>query len=409
MLSTKRSTKNTNQIIRYAALLASLVLASSALRAEERPAGASLSNPFVMVMVILMVFLALAIAILANVVLGAAQVKMQNEKKDNKLAEPTSNPTATITTALIGLMLLTSPLFAQDKSTTEVGASSAVPIVNGLSETAFYLMTAVIFLEMAVILALLYNLKLLLETEKKKQFIETSPLQSAVVRPKISWWDRLNKFRPLEQEQSIDLGHNYDGIRELDNRLPPWWLYGFYATILFACIYLWRYHVAHSAPLSAEEYQISMQKADVERAAYLKNAAASIDETNVKLLNGPSDLDAGKAIFETTCFPCHGKSGEGLVGPNLTDDYWLHGGSISDIFKTIKYGYPEKGMKSWKDDYSPMQIAQLASYIKSLRGTNPPNAKPPQGTLFNGDGGAKPPPSDTVAPGKENRSVSLAQ
>jgi len=180
----------------------------------------------------------------------------------------------------------------------------------------------------------------------------------------------------------IDLGHDYDGIRELDNRLPPWWLYGFYLTILVGCIYLWRYHVSHTAPLSGEEYQIAMQEAAVQKEAYLKKAANNIDETNVKFMSGATNLAAGKAIFETICSACHGKEGQGVVGPNLTDDYWIHGGSISDIFKTIKYGYPEKGMKSWKDDYSPTQMADLASYIQTLHGTNPPNPKAPQGTLY---------------------------
>ncbi len=408
MVITKRHTIKFHRAIRSVGLLAATIFISSGLRAEDKPAGSSLSNPFVMVMVILMIFLALAIAILANVVLGAAQIKMQNEKKEKASAESSTKSVGAITISVIALLLSASPLFAQDKSATDAGVAAAAPLVNGLSQTAFYLMTAVIFLEMAVILGLLYNLKSLLQAEKKKQFVEAPAHQAAVAKPKISWWDKFNKFKPVDQEQTIDLGHNYDGIRELDNRLPPWWLYGFYATILFACIYLWRYHVAHSAPLSAEEYQISMQKAETEHAAYLKNVAASIDETNVKMLTGSSDLDAGKAIFQTTCFPCHGKFGEGLVGPNLTDDYWLHGGSVNDVFKTIKYGYPEKGMKSWKDDYSPLQIAQLASYIKSLRGTNPPNAKAPQGTLYTGDAGPKTSPIDTTTPSKENRSASLA-
>ncbi len=102
----------------------------------------------------------------------------------------------------------------------------------------------------------------------------------------------------------------------------------------------------------------------------------------LKRLTAGSDLESGKAVFITVCAACHGKEGQGIVGPNLTDDYWLHGGSINDVFKTIKYGYPEKGMKSWKDDYSPSQLAQIASYVESLHGTNPPNPKAPQGTLF---------------------------
>ena len=195
-------------------------------------------------------------------------------------------------------------------------------------------------------------------------------------------WDKLNSFRPVTDEASIELDHNYDGIRELDNRLPPWWLYGFYATIVFACVYLYMHHVSHSAPDPIAEYQAEVAQADIAKEAYLKKAANNVDETTVALLTDEASINAGKAIFQSTCWACHGKLGEGGVGPNLTDDYWLHGGSIQDVFKTIKYGWPDKGMKSWKDDFSPVQIAQIASYVKSLHGTNPANAKPAQGALF---------------------------
>ena len=99
-------------------------------------------------------------------------------------------------------------------------------------------------------------------------------------------------------------------------------------------------------------------------------------------MSDASNLEAGKKIFTTTCAACHAADGGGMVGPNLTDNYWIHGGSIVDIFKTIKYGWPEKGMKSWQEDYSPVQMAQLSSYVKSLTGTKPAKAKEPQGDLF---------------------------
>ena len=237
-------------------------------------------------------------------------------------------------------------------------------------------MAGVIFLELTVIAALLYNLHVLLEIKRKKATADVP------AKPKVSLWAKVNSFRPIEQEIDLDLGHDYDGIRELDNRLPPWWLYGFYLTIIFAVVYLWRYHVSHTAPDSIQEYQLAVKAAEVKRAEYLKKAANNVDESTVKYLKAADDLAAGEKIYSTTCFPCHGKAGEGGVGPNLTDDYWLHGGSVKDIFKTIKYGVPEKGMKSWKDDYSPGQIAQLASYIKSIKGSNPPNGKAPQGPLY---------------------------
>ena len=200
-------------------------------------------------------------------------------------------------------------------------------------------------------------------------------------------WNKMNRFKPIAEEASIDSGHNYDGIRELDNVTPPWFITGFILSIIFAGVYLYRYHVGNSAPLQIEEYEIEMAQAEKDKAAYLATQANQVDESSVKMLSG-ADIDAGHALFTQSCVACHGQSGgsmPGGVGPNLTDDYWLHGGSIKDIFKTIKYGWPEKGMISWQNTFSPIQMAQIASYIKSLKGTNPPGAKSPQGELFKDD------------------------
>lgn len=339
----------------------------------------SISNPFVVLMVIIILFLGLIIALLARLVLGAAFLKRDREKKESESKIGQGTATTIVTTVLLFISI---GLFAQDKVREATSASSAI---NGLALTAYYAIVSVAFLELVVIIALLMMLRSFLGIERKAILLAASSSNAGV--PQESWWDKFNKFKPIQQEATIDLGHNYDGIRELDNRLPPWWLYGFYITILFAAIYLYRYHVAHSAPLPHEQYELDVAAADKAKAEYLKKAANNIDESTVKLLSDATSLAAGKQIFETSCFPCHGKFGEGLVGPNLTDDYWLHGGSVSDVFKTIKYGYPEKGMKSWKDDFSPVQIAQVVSYIKSLRGTNPPNGKAPQGTLYQEAGG----------------------
>jgi len=130
-----------------------------------------------------------------------------------------------------------------------------------------------------------------------------------------------------------------------------------------------------------DEYNQQIADAKVQVDEYRKKSGNAIDETNAKILSG-ADITAGKEAYDMNCAACHGKLGEGTVGPNLTDDYWLHGGSINDVFKTIKYGYPEKGMKSWQADLSPLQINQVSSYIKSLHGTNPPNAKEKQGDVF---------------------------
>ncbi|SDY48174.1 cbb3-type cytochrome c oxidase N-terminal domain-containing protein [Hymenobacter psychrophilus] len=172
------------------------------------------------------------------------------------------------------------------------------------------------------------------------------------------------------------MDHNYDGITEFDNDLPPWWKYGFYFTIVFAVGYMVFYHVTDTGDLQLAEYETEMQQA-----ALLVSADDSDPNkltTYTALTAGP-DLDAGKALFATNCAACHGTEGEGKVGPNLTDDYWLHGGEINHVYKTIKFGVTSKGMVAWKGKLSGKQILQVASYIGSLHGTNPANPKELQG------------------------------
>jgi cytochrome c oxidase cbb3-type subunit 3 len=177
------------------------------------------------------------------------------------------------------------------------------------------------------------------------------------------------------------LDHDYDGIKELDNALPPWWKYGFYITIFVAVFYLLKFEVWHTGMNPTEEYLSEMTAAKIQTDAYLVAAKENVDENTVVLLDA-AGAAAGKVLFAKTCTPCHLSEGQGLVGPNLTDDYWIHGGGTKDIFKTIKYGYPDKGMQSWQTTYSPVQMQQLVTYIKSLRGTHPPNPKAPQGNLY---------------------------
>lgn len=200
------------------------------------------------------------------------------------------------------------------------------------------------------------------------------------------WWTTMNrrfftKAVPVEKEENILLDHEYDGIKELDNALPPWWKYGFYFTIGVAALYLLRYHVWKTGPDPQQEYDQEMKVAAAQVEAYRKKAGDMVDEKTVTMADA-TGIAEGDKIFHSNCFACHGAKGEGGVGPNLTDNYWLHGGTIHDVFKTIKYGYPDKGMQSWEKTYSPAQIKNLASYVKSLAGTNPPNPKAPQGDLF---------------------------
>ena len=343
--------------------------------AAGAPVPSEMSKPMAQVLLLIIIVLALMIALLTNVVSGAAQLFMQ------KIIELKKVSTSEKATKIVGIILIcfvSTSVFAADSP--EI-AQAVEPNLGGLSPISFYALISVIGLELVILLALLYNLKLLLAREV------VSVLEEEVVKQKASfnfnqWWDKFNSFRPIQEETNIDLGHDYDGIRELDNRLPPWWLYGFYLCIIFGVIYIWRYSVSHSAPSNQEEFQIAMKIASEEKEAYLKKSANKVDENTVVYLSDASSLEAGKKIFATTCLACHLADGGGLVGPNLTDDYWIHGGGMKDIFKTIKYGWPEKGMKSWQEDYSPVQIAQVASYIKFLKGTKPAKPKEPQGDYY---------------------------
>jgi len=200
------------------------------------------------------------------------------------------------------------------------------------------------------------------------------------------WWISMNrqfftKAIPVEKEEDILLDHDYDGIKELDNALPPWWKYGFYFTIAVAALYLLRFHVWKTGPDPQQEYDQEMKVAAAQVEAYRKKVGDMVDEKTVTMADA-AGITEGDKLFHSNCFACHGVKGEGTVGPNLTDNYWLHGGTINDVFKTIKYGYPDKGMQSWEKAYSSSQLKNLASYVKSLAGTNPPNAKAPQGDLF---------------------------
>jgi cytochrome c oxidase cbb3-type subunit 3 len=345
-------------------------LVPSSVWAEGPPKPSAMSNPLAQVLVVVIAALLLAIALLAHVVLGAAEMKMKEFR-----AKKTGAAQSKIL-SVAAFLLMSSAAFAADEPAVTAAVNHTI---SGLSPTAFYSLISVVGVELLVLLWLLYHLKSLLAKETVTVAGETEVVKESLFA---RWWSKANNFKPVQEEANIDLGHDYDGIRELDNRLPPWWLYGFYICIIFSCIYLWRYHVTHTAPSSLEELAEVMKKADAEKENYLKKAANNVNENTVTYLSDASALDAGKKIFVTACAACHAADGGGTVGPNLVDEYWLHGGSISDVFKSIKYGWPEKGMKSWKDDYSPAQIAQLASYIKSIKGTKPATAKEPQGEVY---------------------------
>lgn len=205
-------------------------------------------------------------------------------------------------------------------------------------------------------------------------------------KPMPSWWAKfsqaVNASVPVEEEKSIELDHNYDGIRELDNHLPPWWTYLFYATIVFGVIYSFAYHFSSYLPLPTEEYQSELTEAEVLKKNFLATQPkVEIDEASLTYSADAAIIAKGKEIFGANCASCHNANGGGGIGPNLTDAYWLHGSDVKNIYGTIKNGVPEKGMISWAATLSPEKIRDVAFYVLSIQGSNPPGGKAPQGTL----------------------------
>lgn len=192
-------------------------------------------------------------------------------------------------------------------------------------------------------------------------------------------YKKLVKSKPIEAEGEIILDHNYDGIKELDNSLPPWWLYGFYISIIFGVVYMARYHIFNADDQFVElEKEYAIANAAIEE--YKKTAKNLVDVNTVELLTEASDLNAGKKIFETNCAVCHMADGGGGIGPNLTDNYFILGSGIKNTFNTISEGGRSgKGMVSWKTELKPIEMAQVASYVVQFVGTTPANPKAPEG------------------------------
>jgi len=306
---------------------------------------------------------------------------IQSETKGNKERMKKTKGTDLLSIVVL-FVLMGSASYAQEAT------SVAAPEVNdwkigGLDYFTFFSLSLTILIEFGVIYFLIISIKNFVKANLLAEisYAADTAEQAVLVKEK-NILDKFNASVEIEKEAEIMLDHDYDGIKELNNDLPPWWKYGFYLTILVGVIYLFNFHVLHTGDLQGAEFDKEVAKAKLEVAEYMKTAANNVDETNVKILTELSDIEAGKNVYTANCAACHGKIGEGGVGPNMTDNYWIHGGDIVSVFKSVKYGWPDKGMKAWKEDLSPMQMAQVSSYINSLIGTNPPNGKAPQGELI---------------------------
>ena len=270
----------------------------------------------------------------------------------------------------------------------------AIPVVgwfgyNSLpEEDAIALMgNGLFWVSLALIVFIIWSVMSIFKTLNRLQdsFLKQEAGEDAVETT--SWWatiyDKLTDAVPVERESEVTTDHNYDGIVELDNNLPPWWLYGFYATIIFAGVYLVRAYVTGDMLSQEEEYAEEMRLGEEEVAAYRATAKDFVDETTVEVSTDEDILANGKAVYEANCVACHMADGGGGIGPNLADEYWIHGADIKDIFSTIKYGgAPGKGMVAWQNEISAGDIADLSSYILSFQGTTPANPKEPEGDFY---------------------------
>lgn len=331
--------------------------------------GGSLDNDFLYGLLIGFGVLFLVIILVLN---GAISGFASNKK----LWKPRNKEKAA---GVLGLLLL-----ASSKTYALSPDASVVGIFSQFTTTFWLLLLFDLFLVVVIIVQLRVFAKMV-ETLKEKDKPELEEEVVAVEQESL-WMKKimglLTKSVPVEREAEVLTDHEYDGIKELDNVLPPWWVAMMYITIIFAVVYLVHYHVLGTGDLQTAEYHSSVEKAEAEIAAYMALAKAQVDESNVTIVDDASRLANGQKIYNDNCVACHGKYGEGGVGPNMADEYWIHGGSINDIFAVIKYGVPAKGMIAWRTQLSPTQIQDVASYLLTFQGTNPPNAKAPEGELY---------------------------
>jgi cytochrome c oxidase cbb3-type subunit 3 len=320
----------------------------------------------------------IGLLIFAGIFIGLVWYLVRMDKKTvQKISHlPLEDGTIRRGLSTVLLLLISAVTFAQEE-----------PKKAGNQELVNYLIISLLVLVIVAIIVILVQVLMLLRkisnpqnaTEPKEDLRgESAPLFSA------RWWQRWSGFGvQLKDEQRILIsGHDYDGIHELDNRMPPWLAFLFQGTIVFAVIYLLIYHLTGIGDLPMAELEKETQIVEAKKTDFLEKAAAKINENSVTLLTDAKTLEEGKAIFTANCAACHAADGGGTVGPNLTDEYWLHGGGIKNVFKTIKYGVPEKGMISWEKQLNPLKMQQVSSYIVSLKGTKPATPKAPQGEVY---------------------------
>lgn len=341
-------------------------------------------------------------ALMANVLFQLARA---HQDKENKKRSAGKGTTATILLAL--MLILPSSGWAQEaaeaagEAAAAVAAPAAPAFINGLPAGQFYFLISLIGF---LVITLLF---LTLQVRAFGKMLREQPDRHVA---KFNWSKLsfvLNRSVSVSDEARIELDHEYDGIRELDNDLPPWWKWGFVLTVVISVLYIGYYHFGEG-PSQKQEYEIAVKEAEAAKSANLAKAGAQVDENTVTLITDAAVLEDAKALYNNTCAACHRPDGGGSVGPNLTDDFWLHGGSVQDVFKSIKYGWRDKGMPPWGGNLSPKQIANLTSYVKSMHGTKPAGAKEPQGEKYvEAEKSAEPAATASNAPAAEKTAERL--
>ena len=363
-----KSIKNKTAVTLLSIFAASTLAAQTTTPATAQPAVSGY-NQLAILLIILIFVLAFVIWGMGQVLTALGRQLVDKSKSASKISN---------IVLLVGFTLLSQVTLAQNTTTAVV---EQLPNYGGLTANAYYLFLTVFALELVVIFFLAFSIRrmyLELMPAKIKSKYEVSKLAE--------WWNKLDqklftKAVSVEKEADILLDHDYDGIKELDNSLPPWWKYGFYITIGIAFIYLLNFHVLGIGLSPTQEYTTEMTQAKLAKEIYEANNKDKVDENNVTMADADG-IKAGQVLFEANCVACHLKDGGGSVGPNLTDDYWLHKGGLNNIFNTITVGYPDKGMQSWSSKFSPKEIRFLASYIKTLVGTKPAVPKAQQGEFY---------------------------
>ena len=250
--------------------------------------------------------------------------------------------------------------------------------------SVFLMVFLFVLIAISITMRAVDNITYQLMTEEEKVKLNAAGTQSFT---ESDWYKKLVStfVRPestVVSEDQLLLEHDYDGIKELDNNLPPWWVYLFYASIVFGVVYMVRFEI-----LGADDQEMELAKeiaqAKIEVAEYMKTAPDMMDEKTVTVLTDPADLAVGKEIYTTNCAACHRADAGGQIGPNLTDDEWILGGGIKNIFHTLVNGGRDgKGMIAWKGTLKPKEMQKVASYIMSLKGSNPVDAKAPEGEVW---------------------------